>query len=108
MATKIGVQQTLAKVDRPALLDEAKAMGLPALEAEHALDELTSHLRSGIENLTAAITEGWPADRLIDTVRARLHRLENGQPLGDDRRSSRPSRTLDTITASKRGAGPRP
>lgn len=106
MGTKIGAQQSLAKVDRQALLDEAKAMGLPARAAEQALDELSTHVRSGIEDLPAEITEGWPSEHLIETVLARSHRLETGQPLGGVERSSRPSRTLDTITANKHGAAP--
>lgn len=99
--TKIGAQQSLAKVDRQALLDEAKAMGLPARAAEQALDELSTHVRSGIEDLPAEITEGWPSEHLIETVLARSHRLETGQPLGGVKRSSQSSRTLDTITANK-------
>lgn len=108
MGAKVGAQQTLAKVDRQALVEEAKAMGLPARDAEQTLDELNALLRAGIEGLPAAVTEGWPAERVIDAVQTRLHRLETGQPLGGGRQSSRPSRTLDTITASKRGTEPRP
>lgn len=104
MDAEIGARQTLAKVDRQALLDEAKAMGLPAREAEQALDELSTHVRSGIESLPADITDGWPSEHLIETVMARSRRLETGQPFGGVERSSRPSRTLDTITANKRGA----
>ena len=99
-------QQSLAKVDRQALLDEAKAMGLPARAAEQALDELSSHVRSGIDNLPTDITEGWPSENLIETVLARSHRLETGQPLGGAKQSSRPSRTLDMITADKQVAAP--
>jgi serine/threonine-protein kinase HipA len=106
MGAKIGDQQTLAKVDRQALLDEAKAMGLLAREAEQALDELSAHIRSGIESLPAEITKGWPSEHLIDTVTARLRRLETGRPLSGVKESSRPSRTLDTITANKHGAAP--
>ncbi|MGF2944968.1 HipA domain-containing protein, partial [Mycobacterium sp. Lab-001] len=79
MGTKIGAQQSLATVDRQALLDEAKAMGLPARAAEQALDELATRVRSGIEHLPAEITEGWPSEHLIETVAARSHRLETGQ-----------------------------
>jgi hypothetical protein len=106
MGAKIGAQQTLAKVDRQALLDEAKAMGLLAREAEQALDELSTLVRSGIQSLPTEITEGWPSERLIETAMARLHRLETGQPLGGVKESSRPNRTLDTITANKQGAAP--
>ena len=45
MGTKIGAQQSLANVDRQALLDEAQAMGLPARAAEQVLDELSAHIR---------------------------------------------------------------
>lgn len=106
MGAKIGAQQTLAKVDRQALLDEAKAMGLPARVAEQALEELSTNIRAGIQSLPTEITEGWPSERLIETVTARLQRLETGQPLGGVRQSSRPSRTLDAITANKRVATP--
>ncbi len=106
MGTKIGAQQSLATVDRQALLDEAKAMGLPARAAEQALDELATRVRSGIEHLPAEITEGWPSEHLIETVAARSHRLETGQPLGGVKESSRPGRTLDTITATKHRAAP--
>lgn len=106
MGTKIGAQQSLATVDRQALLDEAKAMGLPARAAEQALDELATRVRSGIEHLPAEITEGWPSEHLIETVAARSHRLETGQALGGVKESSRPSRTLDTITANKHRAAP--
>ncbi|MFY2859252.1 HipA domain-containing protein [Mycobacterium sp. THU-M104] len=106
MGTKIGAQQSLATVDRQALLDEAKAMGLPARAAGQALDELATRVRSGIEHLPAEITEGWPSEHLIETVAARSHRLETGQALGGVKESSRPSRTLDTITANKHRAAP--
>jgi serine/threonine-protein kinase HipA len=108
MGATIGDQQTLATVDRQALLDEAKAMGIPTALAEQTLDELVAQLNSGIDNLTATVTDGWPADRVIDTVRTRLNRLENGQPLGGAKESSRPSRTLDAVTASKQRTDLRP
>jgi serine/threonine-protein kinase HipA len=102
MAAKIGTQQTLAKVDRQALADEAKAMGIPAPDAARALDELIAHVRSGIENLPADITEGWRSEHVIETVLARAQRLETGKPLGGANLPARPRRTLDTATVNKR------
>ena len=78
MAAKIGVQQSLAKVDRRALLDEAKSMALPERDAVHALDELAAHIRSGIDNLPGQITGSWPSERVIDTVLQRVQRLQSG------------------------------
>nr|WP_281173748.1 HipA domain-containing protein [Mycobacterium genavense] len=49
MGAKIGARQSLAKVDRQALLDEAKAMGLTARVAEQTLDELSTNVRAGIQ-----------------------------------------------------------
>ncbi|BBZ42016.1 HipA domain-containing protein [Mycobacterium conspicuum] len=106
MGTKIAAQQTLAKVDRQALADEARAMGLPAAVAEHALDELVAHVRSGIANLSADITEGWASEHVIETVLARAKRLEAGERLGAASVPRRPSRTLDAATVDRRGTGP--
>ncbi|MEY8017674.1 hypothetical protein [Mycobacterium servetii] len=105
--SKISAQHSLAKVDRQALFDEARAMGLPARAVGQALDELSTHVHSGIENLPAEITEGWPSRHVIEAGLERLHRPETGRPLGGVKRSSRRGRTPDTITADKRGAAPR-
>lgn len=105
MGAQIGSQQTLAKVDRQAFLEEGKAMGLSAVEAENVLTELAAHLRAGIDDLPASITEGWPAESVIDAIAARLDRLQAGQPLGGGKESRRSSRTLDTSTARKRRRG---
>lgn len=102
MATRIGVQSSLAKVDRIALLNEARAMGIPQTEAESALDELAADLRSGIENLPGALTDGWPVDHLIDTVQDRTRRLETGEPLGAPETTRRPRATLDAATTRRR------
>ncbi|WP_293019334.1 HipA domain-containing protein [Mycolicibacterium sp.] len=102
MGAKIGAQQTLAKVDRQALLDEAKAMGLPARDAEQALDELTARIQFGVNDLPSGLTEGWPAERLIETVQMRAARLNSGEPLGNAKKPSRRRRTLDTATVLKR------
>lgn len=102
MGTQIGVQSTLAKVDRQALLEEAKAMGLPTLDADNALEELSTNIRAGIENLSSVVTDGWPAERLIATVLSRLRRLDAGKPLGG-KVPTRRGQNLDTTTAAKRG-----
>jgi serine/threonine-protein kinase HipA len=102
MATKVGTQQTLAKVDRQALDDEAKAMGIPESDAALALEQLVENLRSGIANLPAHITEGWPSEHVIQTVSKRAQLLEAGEPLGGAKAPKRQRRTLDTATANKR------
>jgi serine/threonine-protein kinase HipA len=100
MGTPIGTQVSLAKVDRAALLDEARAMGLPASEAGEALDELAAALRSGIERLDESVVTGWPSDTVIETVLARVDRLESGQRLGGKpTKRAASSRTLDDETA---------
>jgi serine/threonine-protein kinase HipA len=83
MAAPIGRQSTLAKVDREALLEEAAAMGLPAADADAALDTLAADLKAAIEDLDASLTSNWPSDLVIDTVLARVGRLESGEPMGD-------------------------
>ncbi|MEU1984246.1 HipA domain-containing protein [Nocardia sp. NPDC019395] len=99
MATPIGTQVTLAKVDRAALLDEAKAMGLPEAAARECLDELGSSLGTAIDTLDSGLTEGWPSDQVIGLIRTRLDRLESGRPLGAPREDSpRFRRTLDQAT----------
>jgi serine/threonine-protein kinase HipA len=102
MATKVGTQQTLAKVDRQALDDEAKAMGIPESDAALALEQLVENLRSGIANLPAHITEGWPSEHVIQTVSKRAQLLEAGEPLGGAKAPKRQRRTLDTATANMR------
>jgi serine/threonine-protein kinase HipA len=82
MATKIGAQENLAKVDRAALVDEARAMGVPAADASDTLDALSAGLRDAIEGLDDALTEGWPSDHVIGNIRARTKRLDGGTPLG--------------------------
>lgn len=84
MGAQIGTRTNLAKVDRAALLDEAKAMALTTAEAEEGLDALTTSLRAAIEDLDARFTDGWPSEQVTDIVLARIERLENAQPLGGD------------------------
>ena len=102
MGAGIGNQQTLAKVDRQALLDEAKALGIPAVEAGRILEDLTARLRAGIAKLPASLTDGWPSERVIATIETRARRLEEGEPLGGPTVTTRPRRTLDTATARRR------
>ena len=90
MGTPIGAQVSLAKVDRAALLDEARAMGLSASEADNELDELAAALRSGIERLYDSVVGGWPSDTVVETVLARVDRLESGRPLGGAATSALP------------------
>jgi hypothetical protein len=72
----------LAKVDRSALLDEAKAMGLTELEASDALDRLVADVREGIEHLPIALTDGWASEPILDLISRRADRLAEGAPLG--------------------------
>jgi serine/threonine-protein kinase HipA len=108
MGTPIDAQRSLAKVDRAALLIEARAMGLTQLEANESLDELAQALRQAIDSLSNHLTTGWPSERVIDIVAARVARLESGQPLGGPAAksakrlipsSARPS--LDEATAAR-------
>lgn len=109
MATRIGRQASLMKVDRTALLEEAKAMGLPHRDAELALERLTSNLRQGIGNLPDTLTAGWPADRLIQRITARAERLEADQPMGGEEPRSPKRANFDTATArARRGVGLEP
>ncbi len=102
MGTPIGAQVSLAKVDRAALLDEARAMGLPASEARETLDDLAAALRSGIERLDDTVVAGWPSDTVIETVLARVDRLESGERLGGKpTKRAASSRTLDDETARR-------
>jgi serine/threonine-protein kinase HipA len=108
MATPIGAQSSLANVDRAALLDEARAMGLTGSEAHESLDQLAERLRRAIENLSDGLTDGWPSERVIGIINTRIERLESGQPLGDPtaRSSKRGAKvadrpTLDDATAAK-------
>jgi serine/threonine-protein kinase HipA len=109
MGTRIGHQRSLAKVDRAALLDEARAMGLTQVEANQSLDDLADALRQAIDTLSDRITRGWPGERVIEIVAARVERLQSGEPLGGPaaksakrlvQSSSRLS--LDDATAARR------
>jgi serine/threonine-protein kinase HipA len=107
MGTPIGAQVSLARVDRAALLDEARAMGLPESEAGEELDELAAALRSGIDSLDDSAVLGWPSDTVIETVLARVDHLETGQRLGGERANrTAGSRTLDDETSTRQPLSP--
>ena len=84
MAAQIGDQVSLDKVDRAALLAEARAMGLPQRPAEHALSGLTADLRHALGALDDALLSTWNSGQVLDTISSRLDRLESGDPLGGD------------------------
>jgi serine/threonine-protein kinase HipA len=72
---------------------------LPASRAGEVLDELAAALRSGIGSLDGDLVRGWPSDTVIETVLARLDRLQEGRPLGRDSANRGPAvRTLDEQT----------
>ncbi|MGQ4598187.1 HipA domain-containing protein [Nocardia sp. R6R-6] len=103
MATPVGTQVTLAKVDRAALIDEAKAMGMPEAEANASLDDLGGSVRTAIDALGPGLTAGWPSEQMIGLIRTRLDRLESGRPLGAPRAEGpRSHRTLDQSTWQRR------
>ncbi|MEO7262242.1 MAG: HipA domain-containing protein [Jatrophihabitantaceae bacterium] len=104
MATKIGVQQSLAKVDRQALVTEGRAMGLTGAEASLELDRIASGIRAGLDALADEFTSGWPSERVIDIIAARSTRLDTGEPLGvgpGARSSSSVALTLDGATTQR-------
>jgi serine/threonine-protein kinase HipA len=83
MAAKIGHQETLTKVDGAALIEEARAMALSERRARDTLGELVDVLDAALDNLDAELVTGRGSERIIGTIRARLDRLQKGQPLGD-------------------------
>jgi len=102
MATPIGAQVSLAEVDRAALLDEARAMGLTGSDADGIVDDLAASLRSGMDSLDDSLTVGWPSATVIETVLARVDRLDAGQSLGEQPANvPRSIRTLDGETAQR-------
>jgi serine/threonine-protein kinase HipA len=84
MGAQISIRTNLAKVDRAALLDEARAMALSTAEAEQCLDALAASLTEAIDVLDDRFTTGWVSEQVTDIVLARLARLESGGPLGGD------------------------
>ena len=105
MATPIGAQRSLAKVNRQALVEEGRAMGLAEVEVSTALDALTAGLRTALDGLGDEYTASWPSERVMEIVRDRVDRLDAGEPLGSVT-PPRPSgaRTLDGAT-TRREAG---
>jgi serine/threonine-protein kinase HipA len=106
MATPIGAQRSLAKVNRQALGEEGRAMGMTEAEVSTALDALAAALRAALEDLGEKYTAGWPSEQVIQTVRARVDRLDAGEQLGSTA-AARPrgGYTLDTAT-TRRDLGP--
>jgi hypothetical protein len=102
MATTIGAQRSLAKVNREALVVEARAMGLTEVEARSELDHLAAGIRAGLEALTDDLTRGWPSEQVINIITTRTHRLETGDALGDGPATRATSaQTLDGATARR-------
>jgi serine/threonine-protein kinase HipA len=102
MATPIGRQSSLARVDREALLDEARAMRVPSSVADEVLQALAADLRVALAGLDASLTSGWPSATVVETIAARIDRLERGQSMGGaaTKTSSRRSpRRADDMTA---------
>lgn len=112
MATKVGAHQSLAKVDRQALIIEGQAMGLTQAEASHELDAIASGIRAGLDDLPDEFTVGWPSERVIDIIAARCRRLDTGEPLGAEPatspRASSTALTLDAATEQRRTIVTRP
>ncbi|HEU5002356.1 MAG TPA: HipA domain-containing protein [Actinomycetota bacterium] len=109
MGMPIATASSLMQVDRHALLDEARAMGIPAPAAAHGLDRLVEQLRAGIAELPPPVVSGWASDRVVGTITARLDRLEAGERLGDatgrssSRRRPRQAATMSAQTVGDRG-----
>ncbi|MHB1801888.1 MAG: HipA domain-containing protein [Actinomycetes bacterium] len=106
MATPIGQQSALAGVDRAALLEEAVAMGLPCADATAALEGLAADLKAAVADLDGTLTSGWPSEEVIDTVLARVDRLESGAPMGGTAKRSparRPRRAPTSTGANLDG-----
>lgn len=105
MATKIGTQQSLAKVDRQALIAEGRGMGLTQAEATRELDAIADAIRTALDGLADEFTTGWPSERVIDIIAARSIRLDTGEPLGagpaTTANPSAPALTLDAATARR-------
>ncbi|HST49133.1 HipA domain-containing protein [Jatrophihabitans sp.] len=110
MATKIGAQQSLAKIDRQALIIEGRAMGLTEVEANSELDAIAFGIRTGLDALPDKFTTGWPSERVIDIILARCTRLTAGEPLGAGPATTRRSAalTLDDATEQRQTIATRP
>jgi serine/threonine-protein kinase HipA len=83
MAAKIDSQSKLTKVDRDALLTEARAMTLSADDAACTLDALAGAIDDAVNSVDGALLNGWDSSRVLETIRVRLQRLREGKALGD-------------------------
>ncbi|MBA3742328.1 HipA domain-containing protein [Sporichthya sp.] len=100
MAAPIGAQANLLRVTSDALIDEARAMGLPEPGASAVLTAMAQEMAIALDALDGALTSGWPAERVIELIRDRVHRLQEGKPLGQGR--ARPGRRISLDEASAR------
>ena len=77
-------------------------MGLTGSDADGIVDDLAASLRSGMDSLDDSLTVGWPSATVIETVLARVDRLDAGQSLGEQPANvPRSIRTLDGETAQR-------
>lgn len=83
MAAPIGSQRSLLRVTADALLEEARAMGLPAATAAGVLTQVSQGMAAALDGLDDALTAGWPAERVVELVRGRIRRLQAGRQLGE-------------------------
>jgi hypothetical protein len=82
--------EDLAELAPSGIADRTVAMGLLHADVDATLAVLAAGLKMAIENLDATLTSGWPSGPVIDTVLARVDRLESGEPMGGSAgRSSR-------------------
>ncbi len=102
MAAPIGSFHSLLRVTPDALVDEARAMGLPRARAVDVVTELAEGLDLALDGIDAAMTSGWPAEQVVDLVRGRIRRLRQGKALGTG--ATRPARrrvSLDEASARR-------
>ncbi len=83
MATPVGRQQHLARVDRQALLEEASAMGITAEDANEILDDLVDGIERALAQLPSTVTNGWDSGKIVGIIAERIARLRTGDALGD-------------------------
>lgn len=99
MASRLGRQIALAKVDREALVEEARAMRISVADADAHLESLIADIRRSLSSLDDSLTTGWRSEQVIDLVINRIERLEAGDPMGMPDTAQRPRRrTLDAAT----------
>lgn len=85
MGTPIGDQQNLARVDRAALVAEARAMGMTASQANESVDDLAAGLRTALDAAGRSAPEGGVREQVVRIITQRVDRLESGRPLGEPR-----------------------